>query len=124
MKRFLLFLIFPVFLFSACTVSGSGYISVPMAEAQKHMTGDYVLVDVRREDEYLSGHIPGAILFPNEDINEKSAEEILPDKDKKILIYCRSGNRSKQASQKLADMGYKNIIEIGGINSYTGEKEY
>ena len=123
MKRFLLLMVFPLLLFSACTVSG-GYISVPMAEANEYMTGDYVLVDVRTQDEYSAGHIPGAMLFPNEDITEQRAAAILPEKDKKILIYCRSGNRSKQAAQKLADMGYKNIIEIGGINSYTGEIEY
>ena len=73
----------------------------------------HIIVDVRRQDEYDAGHIPGAILIPNESIvAERPAE--LPDPDQIILIYCRSGNRSKQAAQKLADMGYTNIYEFGG----------
>ena len=80
----------------------------------------HVVVDVRRADEYVSGHIPGAILIPNESIGTEKPEQ-LPDKDQIILVYCRSGNRSKQAAQKLADMGYTNIYEFGGINTWTGE---
>ena len=79
-----------------------------------------VIVDVRRQDEYDAGHIPGAILIPNEDIDTKPPAE-LPDLNQIILIYCRSGNRSKQAAQKLFDMGYTNIYEFGGINTWTGE---
>jgi len=86
-----------------------------MAEDDGH-----VIVDVRREDEYESGHIPGAILIPNESITDKEPEQ-LPDKDQIILIYCRSGRRSKEASQKLSDMGYTRIYEFGGINDWTGE---
>ena len=80
----------------------------------------HVIVDVRRQDEYDAGHIPGAILIPNETISGNSPEA-LPDYDQIILVYCRSGNRSKQASEKLAAMGYKNVYEFGGINSWTGE---
>ena len=79
-----------------------------------------VKVDVRRQDEYDAGHIPGAVLIPNEDIDAKPPAE-LPDLNQVILIYCRSGNRSKQAAQKLFDMGYTNIYEFGGINTWTGE---
>ncbi|MBE5838377.1 MAG: rhodanese-like domain-containing protein [Butyrivibrio sp.] len=75
---------------------------------------DHIVVDVRRTDEYAAGHIPGAILIPNEEIGTEQPAE-LPDLDQIILIYCRSGNRSKQASQKLADMGYTNVYEFGGI---------
>lgn len=75
---------------------------------------DHIVVDVRRADEYAAGHIPGAILIPNEEIGTEQPAE-LPDLDQIILIYCRSGNRSKQASQKLADMGYTNVYEFGGI---------
>ena len=82
----------------------------------------HLIVDVRRQDEYDAGHIPGAILVPNESIGEEQPEE-LPDKDQILLIYCRSGNRSKQAAQKLADMGYTQVFEFGGINSWTGETE-
>ena len=82
----------------------------------------HVIVDVRREDEFASGHIPGAILIPNESIGaEKPAE--LPDLDQIILVYCRSGNRSAQASQKLADIGYTNVFDFGGIMTWTGEIE-
>ena len=80
----------------------------------------HVIVDVRREDEYAKGHIPGAILIPNESIGTEQPSE-LPDLDQIILVYCRSGRRSKEASQKLADIGYKNVYEFGGIIDWTGE---
>ena len=80
----------------------------------------HVVVDVRRQDEYEAGHIPGAILIPNESIGTEQPEQ-LPDLDQVILIYCRSGNRSLQAAQKLADMGYANVLEFGGINTWEGE---
>ena len=80
----------------------------------------HVVVDVRRQDEYDAGHIPGAILIPNESITTERPEE-LPDLNQVILIYCRSVNRSKQAAQKLFDMGYTNIYEFGGINTWTGD---
>jgi len=80
----------------------------------------YIILDVRTQSEYTAGHIPGAILIPNETIG---AGEIpaLPDKNQLILVYCRSGNRSKQAAAKLVQLGYTNIVEFGGINSWTGE---
>ena len=86
------------------------------------MTKDdgHIIVDVRRQDEYDEGHIPGAVLIPNESITDKQPEE-LPDLDQIILVYCRSGHRSKEASQKLADIGYTNVYEFGGINTWTGE---
>lgn len=86
------------------------------------MTQDdgHVIVDVRRQDEYDAGHIPGVILIPNESIDTEQPAE-LPDLDQVILIYCRSGNRSKQAAQKLFDMGYTNVYEFGGIIDWTGE---
>ena len=93
--------------------------SITQDEAKKMMAenDNHVIVDVRSQDEYDSGHIPGAILIPNESILE-SPPEALPDKSQIILIYCRSGNRSKQAAQKLADMGYRNVYEFGGINNW------
>ena len=72
-----------------------------------------IILDVRTQEEYDSGHIKNAVCLPNEEI--LTEPEILPDKEQQILVYCRSGNRSKQAAQKLADMGYKNILEFGGI---------
>lgn len=100
----------------------AGYTQITQEEAVRMMAEDdgHVIVDVRREDEYESGHIPGAILIPNESITDKEPEQ-LPDKDQIILIYCRSGRRSKEASQKLSDMGYTRIYEFGGINDWTGE---
>ena len=92
------------------------------AKAMMAKNDGHVTVDVRRQDEYDAGHIPGAILIPNESIGTERPAE-LPDLDQIILIYCRSGNRSKQAAQKLADMGYTNIYEFGGINTWNGEIE-
>ncbi len=95
---------------------------ISQEEAKEMMAKDdgHVVVDVRRQDEYDAGHIPGAILVPNESIGCDSPEA-LPDYDQIILIYCRSGNRSKQAAQKLASMGYTNIYEFGGITTWTGD---
>ena len=84
---------------------------------------DAIIVDVRREDEYKSGHIPGAVLLTMEKINEETATKVLPDKNQMILVYCRSGRRSKIAAQNLFDLGYTNLIEFGGILDYTGEIE-
>ena len=79
-----------------------------------------ILLDVRRIDEYNSGHILDAIQYANEDIDE-NISDVLKDKNQNIYVYCRSGNRSKQAASKLVNLGYKNIIEIGGILDYKGE---
>ena len=79
-----------------------------------------IILDVRTAEEYSEKHIPGAINIPNETIGADDIPE-LPDKDQLILIYCRSGNRSKQAADKLVKLGYTNIVEFGGINDWTGE---
>ena len=81
---------------------------------------DYIILDVRTKEEFASGHIPNAINIPNETIGAAEIPE-LPAKDQLILVYCRSGNRSKQASEKLVALGYTNIVEFGGINSWLGE---
>ena len=108
---------------SSSSSSGS-YTQITQEEAVRMMAEDdgHVIVDVRRQDEFDSGHIPGAICIPNESIVDQEPKE-LPDKDQLILVYCRSGNRSKQASEKLAELGYSNIVEFGGINTWTGEIE-
>ena len=80
----------------------------------------YIILDVRTAQEFASGHIPGAMLLPNEDIGTEEIAQ-LPDKSQLILVYCRSGNRSKQAADKLVRLGYTNIVEFGGINSWPGE---
>ena len=95
-------------------------VSPEEAAAMMEEESDYIILDVRTQEEYGTAHIPGAICIPNETIGTEDIPE-LPDKDQLILVYCRSGNRSKQASEKLAKQGYTNIIEFGGINSWTGE---
>lgn len=106
---------------SATTVM-TGYKQISQDEAKAMMVRDdgHIIVDVRRQDEYDAGHIPGAILIPNESIDRERPKE-LPDLDQIILVYCRSGRRSKEASEKLAKMGYTNIYEFGGIITWPGE---
>ena len=100
----------------------NSYRQISQDTAKKMMEADdgHVIVDVRRQDEYDGGHIPGAILIPNESIGAEPPAE-LPDMDQVILVYCRSGRRSKEAAQKLFDMGYRNVYEFGGINDWTGD---
>ncbi len=129
MKKLLLLVLSAALLFPAgCALKldGNGmvyesYKKIGPEQAREMMRQDdsHIIVDVRRQDEYDAGHIPGAILIPNESIGDERPEE-LPDPDQIILIYCRSGNRSKQAAQKLFDMGYKNIYEFGGIIDWKG----
>ena len=95
-------------------------VSAADAAALMESESDYIILDVRTQAEYDQGHIPGAICIPNETIGSDDIPQ-LPDKGQLILVYCRSGNRSRQASQKLADAGYTNIVEFGGILSWTGE---
>ena len=92
------------------------YVNITAQEAKTIMDNEegYVVLDVREQDEYDAGHIPGAILIPYTQIEEK-ANEILPDQDQLILVYCRSGRRSKIAAEALVELGYTNIKEFGGI---------
>lgn len=130
-KNTILFFAAILFLLTGCASRGqvmdgdgmlNSYKQISQEQAKEMMEKDdgHVVVDVRRQDEYDAGHIPGAILIPNESINKDQPEE-LPDLNQIILVYCRSGNRSKQAAQKLFDMGYRNIYEFGGITDWTGE---
>lgn len=98
------------------------YRQISQEEAAKLMQeqSDYILLDVRTQAEFAESHIPGAICIPNETIGTGEIPE-LPDKEQLILVYCRSGNRSKQASEKLVKLGYTNIVEFGGINTWPGE---
>ena len=100
----------------------SAYTQISTAEAVTMMQTeeDYIILDVRTQVEYNAGHIPDAICIPNESIGTDEIPQ-LPDKKQLILVYCRSGRRSKEASQKLADLGYTNIVEFGGIIDWTGE---
>ena len=106
------------------SVEENTYRQISMKEAEEMMVieNNYVILDVRTLQEYNEGHIPGAICIPNETIGSEEIPQ-LPDKDQLILVYCRSGNRSKQASQKLVQLGYTNVVEFGGILDWTGEVE-
>lgn len=95
-------------------------INMDEAVAMMEAESDYIILDVRTPEEFSEKHIPGAINVANEIIGSKEIPE-LPDKDQLILVYCRSGNRSKQASEKLVALGYTNIVEFGGINDWPGE---
>ena len=118
-------LVLSLTLLSSCgtrTGSSAGYRQISMDEAVR-MTKDeknYIILDVRRPDEYSEGHIPGAINVPNEEIGSAEIAE-LPDKSQLILVYCRSGRRSKEAAKKLVLLGYTNVVEFGGILDWTGE---
>ena len=100
------------------------YRSITMDEAVAMMEQEngYIILDVRRPDEFAAGHIPNAINVPNESISTVEIPE-LPDKDQLIMVYCRSGRRSKEASEKLVKLGYTNIVEFGGILDWKGEIE-
>ena len=96
------------------------YEQITPEEAKKIMDSgeEHIILDTREQDEFDEGHIPGAILIPYTEIENK-AEEMLPDKDMQILVYCRSGRRSKIASESLAKLGYTNVKEFGGIIDWT-----
>ena len=124
MRRWIPFLLL-LFLLAGCTASNeqeNSYRQISMDEAVTMMEEEsgYIILDVRTPEEYRERHIPNAINIPNETIGSEDIQE-LPDRDQLILVYCRSGNRSKQASGKLAELGYTNIVEIGGINDWTGD---
>ena len=120
----------PIFFFLTCLLLAgcsapareATYRQIGMTEAMDLMEKEsgYILLDVRTAQEFSEKHIPGAINIPNEAIGSEEIPE-LPDKVQLILVYCRSGNRSKQASQKLAALGYTNIVEFGGINDWPGQ---
>lgn len=123
MKRIIPILM-ALLLLSGCATQSAKktYRQITMEEAVTMLEEEtgYTILDVRTAQEYSEKHIPGAINIANESIGTEDIPE-LPDKDQLILVYCRSGNRSKQASEKLVKLSYTNIVEIGGINSWPGE---
>ena len=126
LKIFISTLLISLSLFSitACSGTSATYEQISSQQAKNLMDteSDYIILDTRTEEEFAEGHIPNAILIPHYEIAQR-AEKELPDKDQLILVYCRSGNRSKQASQVLADLGYTNIKEFGGIIDWEYEIE-
>ena len=128
MKK-LLFLLLAVMLLTACAPTKENdqeavYVNITAEEARQIMDSEdgYIILDVRTQEEYDQSHIPGAIVISHEEIMEK-AEDVLTDKDQLILVYCRSGRRSKIAAEALVELGYTNIREFGGIIDWPYEVE-
>lgn len=125
MKR-IFALLLSLLLFTGCARNSSNdtYQQISQEEAKNMMdTQEVLILDVREQDEYDSGHIPDAILLPVGTIDEDTAAAAIPGKDTTVLVYCRSGNRSKTASAVLAELGYTNIYEFGGINTWPYDTE-
>ena len=128
MKK-LVFLLLAVMMLTACgqdkeNDQGAVYVNITAEEAKQIMDSEegYIILDVRTQEEYDEGHIPGAIVISHEEVEEK-AEDVLTDKDQLILVYCRSGRRSKIAAEALVELGYTNIKEFGGIIDWPYETE-
>ena len=128
MKK-LMILLLAVMMLTACgqdkeNNQGAVYVNITAEEAKQIMDSEegYIILDVRTQEEYDQGHIPGATQISHEEIKEK-AEGVLTDKDQLILVYCRSGRRSKLAAEALVELGYTNIKEFGGIIDWPYEVE-
>ena len=124
-----IFLLLAVMILTACgqdkeNNQGAVYVNITAEEAKQIMDSEegYIILDVRTQEEYDLGHIPGAIMISHEEIAEK-AEGVLTDKDQMILVYCRRGRRSKIAAEALVELGYTNIKEFGGIIDWPYEVE-
>ena len=123
--------IFPLIFAMLLVLTGCGgtaaentYQQITQEEAKNMMdTQEAIVLDVREQDEFDAGHIPGAVLLPVGTITKDTAAAVIPELDSVVLLYCRSGNRSKKASQALVDLGYTGIYEFGGINTWPYEVE-
>ena len=125
MKR-MIPLLLALLLLAGCSGNSAdgAYQQITQEEAKEMMdTQEVIILDVREQDEYDSDHIPGAVLLPVGTIDENTAADVIPEKDSTVLVYCRSGNRSKTASSTLAELGYTNIYEFGDINTWPYETE-
>ena len=127
MKRIRSVLLLLSFVLTGCAASANlsqtnTYRQITMQEAVEMMEKEenYIILDVLTHVEFAAGHIPDAIVIPNETISTKEIVQ-LPDKDQLIMVYCRSSNRSKQASEKLVQLGYTNIVEFGSIIDWPAE---
>ena len=124
MKKLLYIMLAAVLLLSGCggADNGNTYQQISQEEAKEMMgSQELIILDVREQSEYDSGHIPGAVLLPVGSIDQDTAAAVIPDKDSTVLVYCRSGNRSKTASSALAELGYTAVYEFGGINAWPYE---
>ena len=129
MKKSLIWVFAALMLFTACgqdkeNMQGAGYVNITAEQAKEIMDTQegYIILDTRTQEEYDDEHIPGAILIPYDEVTEK-AEDVLTNKDQLILVYCRSGRRSKIAAEALVKLGYTNIKEFGGIIDWPYETE-
>ena len=124
MKRCLIAFVVALMLLCGCsnqsaTNETDTYTQITQERAKEMMDEESVIIlDVREQNEFDSGHIPEAVLLPVGTITDSTASAVIPEKDSVVLVYCRSGNRSKTASQALVDLGYSNIYEFGGINTW------
>jgi len=123
MKRIAVLCLVILFALTGCggnDMKPDSYTQISQEEAKRMMdeAENVVVLDVREQHEYDAGHIPGAQLLPVGSIDEASAARVIPDQDSVVLVYCRSGNRSKAASEKLVSLGYAKVYEFGGINTW------
>ena len=126
MKSICVFILIIVLALTGCTAADarSSYQQISQEEAREMMdTQKVIVLDVREQNEFDSKHIPGAVLLPVGSIDAETAAAVIPEKDSVVLVYCRSGNRSKTASAALAELGYTQIYEFGGINTWPYEVE-
>ena len=127
MKRMLPLVLTILLLFTGCggdSMKENSYQQITQETAKEMMdTQEVIVLDVREQHEFDAGHIPGAVLLPVGSITKDTAAAVIDDLDTVVLVYCRSGNRSKTASQSLADIGYTNVYEFGGINTWPYEVE-
>ena len=126
MKRILVLFLVILFILTGCggMPVESTYQQITQKEAKDMMdTQEVIVLDVREQDEFDAGHISGALLLPVGSITKETAAAVIPETDSVVLVYCRSGNRSKTASKALADLGYSNVYEFGGINTWPYEVE-
>jgi rhodanese-related sulfurtransferase len=127
MKKRLIAAVLTALLLSGCASAQNGGESAPYSQITQEQASrmlaeekDYILLDVRTQEEFDEGHIPGAICIPHDSITTADIPQ-LPDKKQLILVYCRSGRRSKLAAGQLSKNGYTNVVEFGGVNTWTGE---
>ena len=126
MKRTLTLILVMLLVLTGCggTAAPNTYQQITQEKAKEMMdTQDVIVLDVREQDEFDAGHIPGAVLLPVGTITKDTAAAVIPELDSVVLVYCRSGNRSKTASKALVDLGYTNVYEFGGINTWPYEVE-
>lgn len=124
MKKLLYIILAAALLLNGCggADTSNSYQQISQETAKEMMDSqELIILDVREQSEYDSGHIPGAVLLPVGSIDQDTAAAVIPDKDSTVLVYCRSGNRSKTASAALAELGYTAVYEFGGINTWPYE---